>query len=204
MNAASRPARPAWIAGALAVALAAAVATALAAPAPSRPAAASPDRVAAGKRAFVDVARVLQSPRCRNCHPAGDAPLQTDAGVPHAMNVTRRSAESGLPCSTCHQERNAEAVGVPGGPPGAPKWDLPPRATPMVFEGRAPSALCEQLKDPAQNGARSLAALVEHVSSDPLVLWGWRPGGRRTRPPLSHARFVAAFRAWVDAGASCP
>ena len=33
----------------------------------------------AGKKAFLDVARVLQSPRCMNCHPVGDAPLQTDA-----------------------------------------------------------------------------------------------------------------------------
>ena len=27
---------------------------------------------------FMEIAQVLQSPRCMNCHPAGDAPLQTD------------------------------------------------------------------------------------------------------------------------------
>jgi hypothetical protein len=164
----------------------------------------SPDQVAAGKRAFVDVARVLQSPRCRNCHPIGDAPLQTDAGKPHAMNISRASVDAGLPCAACHQERNSEAVGVAGGPPGAPKWGLPPKAMPMVFEGKSVPDLCEQLRDPARNNNRSLDALLEHVTSDPLVLWGWAPGGKRTLPPLSHDAFVAAFQTWVASGGACP
>ncbi|HKE16689.1 MAG TPA: hypothetical protein VKB80_17570 [Kofleriaceae bacterium] len=209
-------ARAAWPAAA-ALALAGAAALALAGRAalagprrapPAHPAAArpapGPEAVAAGRRAFADVARVLQSPRCRNCHPRGDAPLQTDAGRPHRMNITRLSAEAGLPCGACHQERNAETLGIRGGPPGAPKWGLPPAATPMVFEGKTRTALCEQLRDPARNGKRTLEQLLEHVSSDPLVLWGWNPGGRRTVPPLSHRAFVASFRTWVDSGGACP
>lgn len=174
-------------------------------PAPA-PAAAPPsaEAVAAAQRAFVDVARVLQSPRCRNCHPAGDAPLQTDAGRPHAMNISRSSVLAGLPCSTCHQERNSEAIGLAGGPPGAPHWGLPPAETPMVFEGLTVRALCEQLKDPARNGKRSLAALHDHVAHDALVLWGWAPGGKRTVPPLSHEKFVAAFATWVAGNGACP
>ena len=74
----------------------------------------------------------------------------------------------------------------------------------MVFEGRSVTALCEQLKDPNQNGHRTLAQLQEHVTSDPLVLWGWSPGGKRTLPPLQHPRFVAAFAAWVASGGACP
>ena len=185
--------------------------TPTAAPAtPSTPTAApaapppSAEAVAAAQRAFVEVASVLQSPRCRNCHPAGDAPLQTDAGRPHAMNISRTSVLAGLPCSTCHQERNSEAIGLAGGPPGAPHWGLPPAETPMVFEGLTVRALCEQLKDPARNGKRSLAALHEHVTSDALVLWGWAPGGKRTVPPLSHERFVAAFATWVAGNGACP
>jgi hypothetical protein len=178
-----------------------AVVAGIAALAPAQPAAPSAD---AGQRAFVEVARVLQSPRCRNCHPAGDAPLQTDAGVPHAMNISRASNAAGLPCATCHQTRNAEDIGIPDGPPGAPHWGLPPAATPMVFEGRTVTALCEQLKDPARNGDRTLAELLEHVTSDALVLWGWKPGRKRTVPPLTHAAFVAAFTTWVDAGGACP
>ena len=164
----------------------------------------SGDAVTASKRAFADVARVLQSPRCRNCHPSGNAPLQTDAGKPHAMNISRASAAAGVPCASCHQERNSEAIHIAGGPPGAPHWGLPPAETPMVFEGKTVTALCEQLKDPERNGHRSLAMLLDHVSHDPLVLWGWSPGGTRTTPPLPHDKFIAAFSAWIAGDAACP
>jgi hypothetical protein len=73
-----------------------------------------------------------------------------------------------------------------------------------VFQGRTLAALCAQLKDPAQTGNRTLAQLLDHVSHDALVLWGWKPGGKRTLPPLSHDQFVAAFRTWVDSGGACP
>ena len=158
----------------------------------------------AGKKAFVDVARVLQSPRCVNCHPAGDAPLQTDHQAPHKMNITRKSVAAGLACSACHQSKNSEAVGVDGGPPGAPGWNLPPADMPMVFQGRTVTQLCEQLEDPARNGHRTLEQLIEHVEKEPLVLWGWAPGGKRTLPPMSHEAFVAAVKTWVAAGGPCP
>ncbi len=161
------------------------------------------DKVAAGKRAFVEVAKVLQSPRCQNCHPPDDRPRQGDTGKAHAQNISRRTIEAGVPCSTCHQERNSEdTVGVAGGPPGAPHWGLPPAN--QVFMGRSVSALCAQLKDPAQTGNRTLAQLLEHVTNDPLVKWGWAPGGKRTLPPLTHAQFVAAFETWVASGGACP
>lgn len=164
----------------------------------------SSDAVAAGKRAFVDVARVLQSPRCRNCHPAGNAPLQTDAGAPHAMNISRATVAAGVPCASCHQERNSETLHIAGGPPGAPRWGMPPADTPMVFEGKTVTELCMQLKDPARNGHRSFPMLLDHVSHDPLVLWGWNPGGKRTPPPLAHDKFVAAFTLWAFADGACP
>jgi hypothetical protein len=171
----------------------------------ARAGAQTPPSPAEGAKAFADVARVLQSPRCRNCHPAGERPLQGDgAGRPHAMNISRASVDAGLSCAACHQTRNVEAMGLFRGPPGAPHWGLPPRETPMVFEGLSARALCEQLKDPARNGGKSLAQLLEHVSHDALVLWGWNPGGKRTKPPLPHPRFVSAFRTWVDSGAHCP
>jgi hypothetical protein len=164
----------------------------------------APVTAAERAKAFADVARVLQSPRCRNCHPAGDRPLQGDVPRPHAMNISRASIDAGLRCSACHQTRNVEAIGLFRGPPGAPNWGLPPRETPMVFEGKTVRALCEQLRDPTRNGERSLDDLLEHVSHDKLVLWGWSPGGKRTRPPLAHERFVAAFRTWVASGGACP
>jgi hypothetical protein len=176
-------------------------------PAPAngaRPEAPTPEQVAASRSAFLEVTKVLQHPRCMNCHPAGDAPLQTDASRRHQMNVSRLSVEAGLACATCHQDKNSEELGVKGGPPGAPHWGLPPKEMPMVFQGHTPASLCAQLVDPARNGNRSLGALLEHASHDPLVLWAWKPGGNRTRPPMSHSEFVQQFRTWVAGGGACP
>ena len=154
---------------------------------------------AVGRQAFADVARVLQSPRCMNCHPAGDAPLQGDASRSHTMQISRRVGEVGLACSTCHRP---VAYDVPHLPPGNPAWHLAPAT--QVFEGLSVGALCRSLKDPKTNGGRDLDALLEHVTHDSLVLWGWSPGGGRTVPPLDHPTFVAAFRTWVAAGGPCP
>ena len=164
----------------------------------------STDKTTAAKRAFADVYRVLESPRCMNCHPAGNAPLQTDRSLPHKQNISRATVTAGVPCSTCHQERNSEAVGVDGGPPGGKGWNLPAADMPLVFQGKTPTQLCEQLKDPERNGHRTLAQLVEHVEHEPLVLWGWAPGGKRTVPPLSHDAFVDAVKTWVAGDGACP
>lgn len=152
---------------------------------------------------FAPVYDVLVSPRCMNCHPAGDRPLSDRDGF-HAMNVSRQSFEAGLQCSTCHAETNTELPGSPLGPPGAPHWQLPPKETPMEFQDRTVTELCEQLRDPARNGERTLEDLLEHVRKDPLVLWGWNPGGIRSTPPMSHEDFVDGFGAWVEAGGICP
>ncbi|MBA3393785.1 MAG: hypothetical protein H0T89_14145 [Deltaproteobacteria bacterium] len=159
------------------------------------------DRVAQGKAAFATVHAVFLHPRCMNCHPAGDAPLQHDDSRPHAQNITRRSARNGLTCATCHRSKNGTR---PNTPPGAPSWHLPPPETPMIFEGRTPAQLCAQLKDPAQTGGRDLAATIRHVADDALVGWGWDPGPGRTPVPIPRATLVAALERWVAAGAPCP
>jgi hypothetical protein len=155
----------------------------------------------AGVAAWATGYAVLENPRCRNCHPAGDAPLQFDDGRPHSQDITRRSETNGLTCATCHREHNGTR---PGQPPGAPNWHLPPAATPMIFVGRSSSQLCAQLKDPTQTGGRDRAALIEHVAKDPLVSWGWAPGPGRTPVPIPRADVVAAMQTWVAAGAPCP
>ena len=162
------------------------------------------EQAAEGAKAFEAVYRVLQHPRCLNCHPSGDAPLQGEDAVPHAMNITRSSEAAGLSCATCHQLQNSEAYGIAGGPPGAPNWHLPSPEMPLIFEGRTMADLCAQLKDPKQHGQMTLSALYTHIAFDPLVLWGWAPGGARTVPPLSHADFTAQFKLWLELGAPCP
>lgn len=159
------------------------------------------DHLARGKAGFATLYKVLQHPRCMNCHPSGDAPLQYDDSRPHGMAISRRSEANGVACATCHRDTNGSRAGQP---PGAPSWHLPPADTPMIFQGRSPHQLCEQLKDPRQTGHRDLAALIHHVADDPLVAWGWAPGPGRTPVPVPRAEVVAAMQTWADAGAPCP
>jgi hypothetical protein len=154
--------------------------------------------------AFKAAYAVLISPRCLNCHPEGDRPLQNDEGWRHAMNVQRGPDGKGHyaeKCASCHQETNLPGAHMP---PGAPNWHLPSKDTPLVFEHKLPGELCRQLKDPKRNGGKTIAQLLEHVTSDPLVMWGWAPGEGRTLPPMTHAEFVRTMREWADKGCSCP
>jgi hypothetical protein len=157
---------------------------------------------------FETVRTVLQSPRCLNCHPKGDAPLQGDDSHVHLQNVQRGfegNGVAGLGCATCHGKANPPDSYGPHEPPGTEEgWHLPPAHTRMVFQGLGSRALCEQLKDPQRNGGMDMAALVEHVSKAPLVLWGWSPGYGRKPVPIAHAEFVAAFKSWAGAGGPCP
>ena len=164
----------------------------------------TPEQRKKAEDAFIDIYAVLQHPRCLNCHPNGDRPLQGDNSQPHAMNISRESITAGLQCAACHQTQNSEAYGIEGGPPGAPNWHLPEKDMPLIFEGRNPGQLCLQLKDPNENGHKSLEQIYEHIAYDPLVLWGWDPGGNRLKPPVSHADFTKQFRLWIDLGAPCP
>jgi len=164
---------------------------------------AMPD-AAASREAFLQVYKVFVSPRCQNCHPSGDSPLQGDDSHPHLQNVKRGKdghGVYGMRCDTCHQSGNLAGDHMP---PGNPKWALPPPEHKMVFVGRTPQQLCRQLKDPKENGGRSLQQLFEHVSSDDLVGWGWDPGDGRTLPPLNRADTSAQMKVWIDGGAACP
>ena len=156
------------------------------------------------QEAFLRAWTVFISPRCSNCHPAGDAPLQGDDGHLHIQDVKRGPSGHGvygMKCHTCHQDANVPGANMP---PGNPKWALPPPNMKMVIVGETPGKFCRQLKDPAQNGGRTMAQILEHVSKDDLVGWAWDPGEGRTLPPLSRPEFEAAMQKWADNGASCP
>jgi len=171
------------------------------------PALAASSKHAAAAGSFETVRKVLQHPRCQNCHIPGDAPLQFDDGRPHGQGVVRGArgdGPPGLPCSTCHGEKNPPASYGANVPPGAHGWALPPPATKMVFIGLTPARLCAVIKDPKQTNGRDLPAMLAHVTEDRLVLWGWDPGVGRAPVSVPHAEFVAAFKAWMDAGAPCP
>jgi len=150
---------------------------------------------------FAEAGKVLQHPRCVNCHPAGDTPHQTDRMRLHRPLVVRGADGHGAPtlqCITCHGGANFDPAHVPG----HPEWHLAPLS--MAWEGRSLGQICEQIKDRARNGSRDMAALLHHLGEDTLIGWAWSPGAGRTPAPGTQARFGEIMRAWADAGAACP
>ncbi len=157
----------------------------------------------ASVNAFMDVYKVLMSPRCMNCHPAGDQPLQGDDSHIHTMNIQRGidgKGISALKCANCHQPENAEGLHAP---PGNPNWHLPPANMKMVFEGKSARELALQLMNYNKNGHKNKAQLLEHAN-DGLVKAGWAMGPERTPPPLSYEAFKTAWTTWINTGAYAP
>ena len=157
----------------------------------------------ASVRAFMDVYKVLMSPRCMNCHPSGDVPLQGDDSHIHTMLPRRGKDGKGIyamKCSNCHQPTNLAGLNMP---PGHPDWHLPPANMKMVFQGRTPEQLAKQLVNLKTNGNKTLKQLMEHAD-DGLVKIGWDPGEGRTVPPISHEEFKKAWITWIEKGAYAP
>jgi hypothetical protein len=150
---------------------------------------------------FTELGKVLTSPRCVNCHPAGDRPRQGDERRLHQPPVTRGADGLGtetMRCAVCHEAGNFD----PGRVPGHHEWHLAPRE--MAWEGRTLAQICAQLKDPARNGDRKLEDLIHHIGEDTLVGWAWAPGFGRTPAPGTQAEAGALVEAWVKSGAACP
>lgn len=150
---------------------------------------------------FVEAGKVLTHPRCVNCHPAGDAPLQGDASAEHLPAVRRGVGGIGvvgMRCTTCHMAENFD----PGGVPGDSHWRLAPRS--MTWEGLTVDEICAQIKDPERNGGRDLEAIVKHMEKDSLVGWAWAPGAGRQPAPGTWKGFGELIRAWAETGAVCP
>jgi hypothetical protein len=161
------------------------------------------DKSARAQAIFGEASRVILHPRCKNCHPAGDTPMQGEESrlIPHDPPVLRGEDDQGivgLRCDGCHQDKNVELARVPG----APKWHLAPRE--MAWFGKDLHSICEQIKDPARNGKRTLAQIVDHAGHDDLVAWAWAPGHGREPAPGTQAQFAALIDAWVKEGAVCP
>jgi hypothetical protein len=166
------------------------------------------DRAARSRALFGEAAKVITSPRCMNCHPAGDQPHQGDDRHVHRPAAFRGEANIGVPgqhCAACHSDNNFPLfVGAASyqSIPGHPRWGLAPIG--MAWEGKSAGEICRQIKDPTRNGGRDLALLHEHVAKDDLVGWGWHPGPGRQPAPGTQEQFGAIVQAWIDTGAECP
>ena len=154
-------------------------------------------------KAFMEVYKVLMSPRCMNCHPAGEHPLQGDDNHIHTMNVQRGKDGKGIyavKCSNCHQPENTPGLHTP---PGNPKWQLPPASMKMVFQGRTPHQLASQIMDYNKNGHKNKEQLLEHAR-DTLVKAGWNMGEGRMPPPLAYNDFLKVWDTWISKGGYAP
>ncbi len=148
---------------------------------------------------FAEMGQVLEHPRCVNCHPAGDEPLQGAESRPHQPTVERGAAGMGTPgmrCNTCHGTDNYRNV------PGTPAWRLAPE--PMGWEGLATAEICELLTDPDRNGGKSVDEVVSFMVNNQLVAYGWEPPEHYEAVPGTHERFGELAEAWAEAGAHCP
>src|SRR5262249_49041726 len=164
-----------------------------------------------GRGGGQEVYSVLTSPGCINCHTATNYRQQGEDRHRHFANVIRGPEGKGVPalnCVSCHQEANADSTGVPGGH----NWHLAPLSMRWQDANDQPlssAVVCRALIDRSKNNGLDGPALLKHNEEEPLVLWAWNPGRRpdgsqRTLPPISHAEFVAATRAWTGAGTPCP
>lgn len=166
------------------------------------------DKNARSVALFEEAGKVILHPRCVNCHPAGDRPTQGMDMHPHQPPVFRGEANFGLAgmnCTTCHGPHNVDLVAQADGLesiPGNPKWALAPIE--MAWQGKTLGQICEQIKDPARNGGKDMAALIHHMADDILVGWGWDPGKGREPAPGTQKSFGELFKAWADSGAVCP
>lgn len=153
---------------------------------------------------FEEAGKVIEHPRCANCHPV-DHPAQGDGRHLH-MPFVSRGADGhgeGLPCASCHTAGNVWVGGTRIVTiPGNPKWALAPAE--MAWQGKSLGDICRQIKDPARNGGRSLTQIYEHMAHDGLVGWAWDPGAGRVPAPGTQAQFGDLIRAWIDTGAECP
>lgn len=157
---------------------------------------------------FEEAGKVIQHPRCVNCHPATERPLQGMSMHPHQPPVFRGEVGMGLvgmQCNTCHSDKNTPVIGQADtlkSIPGNPAWHLAPIE--MAWEGKTLGQICEQLKDPKRNGEKTMAEMIEHMAHDDLVGWGWQPGEGREPVPGTQEEFGKLIAAWAETGAACP
>jgi hypothetical protein len=163
------------------------------------------DQAERSREIFTEIGRLITNPRCMNCHPAGDLPLQGADHHEHRPRVFRSDGDHlATNCAECHTEQNVtlhEAASYQS-IPGHTRWSVAPLS--MAWQNKSLGEICRQLKDVERNGGRTLALLQEHVAKDDLVGWAWSPGAGREPAPGSQEEAGKLVQAWIDSGAECP
>ena len=105
---------------------------------------------------FTEIGKLLTHPRCMNCHPAGDQPLQTAEHKPHWPPVPPDG------CAACHTEANVtlHAAVAYQSIPGHPRWQLAPHS--MAWQGKSLGEICEAQGQGPQRRSRPGAPAGAH------------------------------------------
>ncbi|WP_421701084.1 hypothetical protein [Aliiroseovarius sp.] len=169
---------------------------------------------AEGLDAWNRIYEVASHPRCANCHTGpSDRPMWSGPSYgqprPHGMNIqageSRIGAEYVL-CQTCHTTKDEDWENANAVPHAAPRvaafWQLAP--VEAHWFGRSSVEICQQLRDPEQNGDRDMMELAEHLDHDVILHWAWAPGGNREPAPYSLQEHVTDILIWGTAGFPCP
>lgn len=157
---------------------------------------------------------VASHPRCSNCHVGADhRPMWSGPSYgktrPHGMNINAGESRIGaeyVVCSTCHttlSEVDPDANNLAHAAPRvAMEWQLAP--VEAEWFGKSSPYICNQLKDPEQNGDRSIREVAAHLDHDLILHWAWNPGGNREPAPHSLQESMDALMKWATAGTPCP
>lgn len=154
---------------------------------------------------------VASHPRCSNCHvgpsnvPMWSGPSYGKAR-PHGMNINAGDSRIGAElvlCSTCHAHREiATADRIPhSAPQVAMDWRLAP--VEAEWFGKTSLEICNQLRDPEQNGGRTFLDIASHLNHDLILHWAWNPGAGREPAPYSLQEHVDDVLAWGVGGMPC-
>ncbi len=159
------------------------------------------DRAARSAALFTEAGKVIESPRCLNCHPVTRRPTQGDDL--HAHVPPMREGAPGMPCSSCHGGSTVATLASSiESIPGHPHWSLAPVS--MAWQGKSLPEICEQIKDRARNGGRSLVQIHEHMPQ--IRSWAGL-GTQATGEPQPRAlrRSLAPLcKPRISTGAHCP
>ncbi|MEM7259308.1 MAG: hypothetical protein AAF404_18170 [Pseudomonadota bacterium] len=163
-----------------------------------------------GLQAWARVYEVASHPRCANCHTGpSDQPMWSGPSYgktrPHGMNVRAGASRMGvetLACQTCHSTSEHQQDIAHAAPRVGMAWRLAPVES--HWFGRSSKQICEQLKDPATNGDRSITQLAEHLNHDLILHWAWSPGPGREPAPYSLQEHINDLLAWGAADTPCP
>ena len=150
---------------------------------------------------FTEAGKVLQHPRCVNCHPAGDRPLQGEDAHLHIPAVQRGDGGigvAGLRCTTCHQTANYDPAGVPG----HPEWHLAPIE--MAWAGKSLAEICAADQGPRAQWRQEHGGPGRAHGPRLAGRLGLGPGAGREPAPGTQAQFGALIAAWADTGARLP